>query len=460
MVTSRKAEVRATSKADHSPSAVVEALRQQLGEIGDAPRVYIAFSGGGDSLALLHAAAALADELPPLAAIHVHHGLQAQADAWVEHCREVCAALSVPLQVEYVHVDPTSVGVEAAARNARYRAFEQVLEPGAVLLAAHHLDDQVETFLLRALRGSGSRGLAGIPVQRPLGRARLLRPFLSLSRAELRRYLAAHDLRWVEDPSNFGVDADRNYLRNEILPKLQQRFAGARAGLAVAALQAREDSDLLDALAAMDMERCEQDGCLRVAAIASLNEPRRRNLLRYWIRQADLEPPGRARLARLDDLLDAGEDRLPVLEWSHGSVRRYRGLLYLLPPLPAPPSADTVLRWTATKPLALPLGMLELEAAQSGRGLAWEEGAVLEVRFRRGGERLRLAGAAHSRPLKKLLQERGMPPWERLYLPLLYVNGELAAVPGVGVTAGHTAAMDQVGFDLHWRRVVPSGRIC
>ena len=130
----------------------------------------IAFSGGLDSTVLLHLLAHLAktQSLPALSAIHVHHGLQAAADAWPEHCQSVCDALGVPLQVVRVQVQP-GASLERAARDARYGAFIEATQANEVLLTAQHRDDQAETLLFRLLRGAGVRGLSGMPRQRPLG---------------------------------------------------------------------------------------------------------------------------------------------------------------------------------------------------------------------------------------------------------------------------------------------------
>jgi tRNA(Ile)-lysidine synthase len=175
-----------------------------------SPTWWVAFSGGLDSTVLLHMLVWLAHrhELPVIRAIHVHHGLQAAGDHWPAHCQAVCDGLGIPLQVVRVKVLP-GASMERAAREARYEALSGCLSEGDLLLTGQHRDDQAETVLFRLLRGAGVRGLAAMPVERPLGLGRLLRPLLGVSRAELEAYARRNALRWVEDPSNQDHDYSR-----------------------------------------------------------------------------------------------------------------------------------------------------------------------------------------------------------------------------------------------------------
>ena len=168
-------------------TALDNRLRQALAPWRTASAWCVAFSGGLDSSVLLHLLAELArrEAVPALSAVHVQHGLQPVAAAWPEHCRQFCAALGIPLQVVAVQV-AAQASVEQAARQARYAAFAEHLQPDAVLFSAQHRDDQAETLLFRLLRGAGVRGLAAMPGQRPLGRGTLLRPLLDCSRADWR----------------------------------------------------------------------------------------------------------------------------------------------------------------------------------------------------------------------------------------------------------------------------------
>src|SRR3990167_5323944 len=214
----------------------------------------VALSGGLDSTVLLHLLASLAqrEALPPLSAIHIHHGLQAAADVWPAHCRELCAALCVPLQVEYVQVAP-GASLERAARDARYAAFAARLGAGELLLTAQHRDDQAETLLFRLLRGAGVQGLSAMPLSRALGAGQLVRPLLNCSRDELLAYAREHKLTWIEDPSNADERFSRNYLRRQVVPALLSRWPQAATTIAPSAAHLSEAAQLLDELAQQDM---------------------------------------------------------------------------------------------------------------------------------------------------------------------------------------------------------------
>ncbi|NLO80404.1 MAG: tRNA lysidine(34) synthetase TilS [Xanthomonadaceae bacterium] len=425
-----------------------EALWQRLPQPHPAAGYCVAYSGGRDSHVLLHLVAALRPRLGvPVRALHVHHGLQAPADDWVEHCRRICRELGIPLQVERVQCRAgPGISIEEAAREARYAAYERHLKVGEVLLLAHHQDDQIETLLLRLLRGAGVHGLAAMPPSRPLGRGLLLRPLLDVPLAAIAAYAEAQGLSWVEDPSNRDDAYDRNFLRNRLLPLLAERWPGYARPLQRAAALAREAADLLDALAEQDLRQCAAGDGLDLEALRLLTEPRQRNLLRCWLRRQGLRPPARERLqAGLKTLLEAAPDRSPELAWDGVRLRRYRNRLLLDT---EPEEVPAPFAWDLASPLELPGWRWQVESV-IGAGLrAALRQRRVEVRFRQGGERCRLAGERHSRSLKKLLQERGIPPWERERLPLIYIDGELAAVADLWVCDGFQAAPGEAGLRL------------
>lgn len=394
-----------------------------------APAWKVAFSGGLDSTVLLHLLARLRDShaLPPFSAIHVHHGLQAVADAWVEHCRAQCAALNIPLEVRHVRVAP-GASVERAAREARYAAFAGELGQGEVLLVAQHRDDQAETLLLRLLRGAGVRGLAAMRGSRPLAAGTLLRPLLNIGRAELEGWAGERQLRWVEDPSNADTRLARNFLRREILPRLARHWPAASAVLARAAEQQAEADTLLGELAELDLQAATTPvrpdwlalPSLDLAPLLALSEARQRNALRHWLRGLTLLPE-REHWAGWVDLRDAGADAAPVWRLAGGELQRAGGRLWWLSGdwLRVPPGP--VIDW------ADPLRPLELP----GNGRVWLEGsppgASLRIRYRQGGEVLELPGRGH-RDLKRLLQESGVPAFVRGRLPLLYDGQQFLGV--------------------------------
>lgn len=414
-----------------------EQLRATLQGLPQAPRYLVAFSGGLDSHCLLHALAALRGGLSvDLEAVHVHHGLQAQAEAWTEHCRAVAEGLNVPLTV--LRVDAGAArgeSPEAAARAARYAALRPLLGAGEVLLTAHHQDDQAETLLLQLLRGAGPAGLAAMPPLAPLGVGWLARPLLAVTRAALHAYARRHALRWVDDPMNQDPAFDRNYLRQQVLPRLRLRWPAASATLARAARHQAEALRLLEALGAIDLgaARGEREGTLRIEALRGLDGARQRNLLRLWLRERGLPVPGERRLsAALAGLLVEREDARPSARWPGAELRRYRGLLYGATPQP-PFDASQVIAWDGRSVLEVAGACSAVDPTQLREGLGLEVAALeppLTVRFRRGAERCRPQGRAHSQSLKKLLQEAGVPPWERERVPLLYAGERLVAVVG------------------------------
>ncbi|MBF8222381.1 tRNA lysidine(34) synthetase TilS [Halomonas sp. 328] len=390
--------------------------------------VWVAFSGGLDSSLLLSLAAKACRRHPrPLYALHVHHGLQEAADGFEAHCRRLCSRLGVPLFVERVRVDGESgLGLEGAAREARYGAFAGRVAPGETLWLAQHRDDQAETLLLAALRGSGVRGLAAMPASRDWRGRYLQRPLLGVSRAELRRVAEGLGLAWVEDPSNAETRQDRNYLRHAVLPCLEARWPGAAARLSRTAARAGEADALLGELAAEQLAALGNDPArLPVAGLVALSWPRQRLLLRHACERLGLSPPPAARLETLLAQLASRPDAEVRVAWPGAEARCWRGALYLLAPQ-RPLASDWSLEWSGAVPLPGPRGALAV-ALQRAEG----ETPALVVRPRLGGERLRLAGRGR-RDLKRLLQEWGLPPWRRQWLLVAWAAGEPVAVLEAG----------------------------
>jgi len=379
----------------------------------------VGFSGGLDSSVLLHRLRHdPALRARALAAVHVHHGLHPDADHWQRHCQQVCAEWQVPLQCIQVEVEQNrGDGLEAAAREARYAAFAKALPANGILALAQHQDDQAETVLLRALRGSGVDGLAAMRPWRAFAGGWLWRPLLNLPRARLLVYARAHGLDWMEDPSNAHTHFDRNYLRHEVMPKLAARWPHAAARLAhVATLQA-EAQALLDVETDALLSACLSDSSdtLHVACLHQHPPARRARLLRAWVTRIGLPPlPGHA-LTRIEtDLLGAAPGTHAQFRWRHAAITRWRGLVHagvIEPPLPAGFSHP----WCPHTPLSLPGGgQLRLISPQPvPADLIWI------VHARCGGERIVLPGRGHSHRLKHVLQQRAIAPWIRHRLPLL-----------------------------------------
>ena len=408
-----------------TPSLAAKLL-QNLAPWRNAPAWHIAFSGGLDSTVLLHLLAST-QHLPPLNAIHVHHGLQAAADAWPSHCQSICDRLGVPLRVMRVQVAP-GASLERAAREARYQAFAEVTGAGEVLLTGQHCDDQAETLLFRLLRGAGVRGLAAMPAHRTLAGGHLVRPLLDISRAELEAYAHEHQLTWIEDPSNADPRFARNYLRHQVFPILTERWPQAVSSLARTAVHLSEAQGLLDELAQMDLHTADQPSpfpwlplpSLALAPLRELSEARQRNALRHWLTPRTRLPDS-DHWASWYSLRDAKRDAQPLWRLADGELHRCAERIWWVPAAWSDFS-DASVSWPQPQnPLELPgNGRLEFVGKLP-------EGP-LEIRYRQGGEIVEVPGRGR-RDLKRLLNEGGLPRFMRGRLPLLYQGEQLLAVP-------------------------------
>lgn len=433
-------------------SFTAASLLAQMQRLPVPRRYWIAFSGGVDSHALLHALCECRTQFRvPLAAFHVHHGLQKEADQWVVHCQRICAQLNIELTVLRVNAQASNgASPEAAARQARYAAISQLMQPDDMIVSAHHQNDQAETVLLQLIRGAGVNGLAGMPLCSRFGQGYLVRPMLGFTRAMIETYAQQHQLNWVEDPSNSNTAFDRNYIRQQIMPVLNSRWPMHSATLSRAATHLAEAAELLNVLAAEDWlgVQSNQHQVMSVAALLELAPARQRNVLRYWLKEVcGLPLPDTQHLARIrDEILSARADATPEVSWPGAVVRRYQENLYAMAPLPAF-TTDWTSRWDLAQPLILPDGVQQLRACPAiGAGLRLDMlQHGVEVRFRHGGETVQLPGRGHHHALKKLLQEWGVPPWQRERIPLIYVQGELAQVAGHCICAPFLAAPDTDG---------------
>lgn len=413
---------------------VREALRAFLNQCSGTGRRRIAFSGGRDSSVLLHAAAQLA--VPGLEAMHIDHGLRPDSAEQAAFCQRVAAALGVPLTTRRLASLAThGAGVEAAARAGRYAALREGLGERDLVLTAQHADDQAETFLLAALRGSGPEGLKGMLWLRREGGTWLGRPLLELGADTLATYARDTRLEWFEDPSNRDTRFDRNFLRQEILPRLQARFDVPSALVRAAGWQ-RESLRHQEAYFAGLLDGIGDAGAhtLAIPGLLRLEPHTQRGLLRYWLRQRGIRPPGHRRLGEfLRQLAEGGSGAAPGLAWADGWLRTYRGRVHA----GASGGADP-----GVTPRAWPVEQEELVLADGRRlaradlpALGLERDAPLEVVGREAGEVVHTPKGRRS--LKKLMQQRGVPPWERHGIPLLRrPDGTLVAVLWDAVEGG------------------------
>lgn len=420
--------------------------------------VLLALSGGVDSSALLHAW--LACHGPAgLRVIHVDHGLHADSATWAQHCRDLCDALHLPLQIESLALDPSGSNLEAVAREARYAVLRARLQTGECLLTAHHQDDQAETFLLRALRGAGPGGLAAMRAWRDFGAGQHWRPWLDISRDAIRAYATQHAIAHLADPSNDNLRFERNFLRQQVLPLLRSRWPQASRLFALSAHWCAEADAALnlqdDALLASLSD--ESGSMLRTAALRALPADTRSRVLRRWVLRLGLPPLPLASARAIEhDLLPARHDSEAHCDWSGARVQHWRGQLYALR------LADKLahafdLDWDGEGCLQLPDGShLALcagpfGAANNDSPSTWTQ--TFRVRSRLGGERIQLPGRPHRHKLKHLLQQADLPPWQRARVPLLFApDGELLAAGDLCVSDRLHRLLQSSHRELRWVR--------
>jgi tRNA(Ile)-lysidine synthase len=416
---------------------------QQSPNIGK--RIAVALSGGLDSVVLLDTVCkAVAHSQTEVFVFHVHHGLQKLADEWLVFCERLAKHYQVPFDFRLLHLDQSQGNIEARARAGRYEALANLCEDHDVedLLLAHHQNDQAETVLLQLLRGAGVAGLSGMPELRSISRnskpITIWRPLLNQSRAELEAYAKEHRLQWIEDPSNRNRKYRRNAIRKDIIPKLEKIQPQAVANIARSANLLSDTQVLLDRLAIQDGQDILLQASLKVKPLlskAKTDMPAANNILRYWLKQNHLAMPSQERLdSWWRDLNSVRADA--QLTWVHDEqdIRLWRGELHIVP--------QTVGRWvfkavkTTTKKLGLPAAWIK-KAERDG---------VIEYRARSGSEKIQIKPNSPRKTLKNLFQEADIPPWQR-NASLLFIDGQLVAVAGIGVS--HTHLVD------HGARVWP-----
>lgn len=398
---------------------------------------WIGFSGGLDSTVLLHALAQL--HLPvQLRALHINHQISPNADAWQAQCAAFCAQLAIPFHAEKVRVINTGKGIEDAARAVRYAVFEKNLAPNDVLFTAHHANDQAETVLLRLMRGTGPRGLAAMASRRVLGAGLLVRPLLHFSRAELEAYAYAHQLTWVDDESNEDDNYDRNFLRNQVMPLLQERWPEFKRKWQQTADLCAQQEALMEDIAQTDLQNVRPmvarvGQSIDLALLLRLSPTRQQNLLRYWLRLLNCTAPEQLHWQQIEQQIFNGrEDAQARVSWGNVAFQAYQQRLYALP-------------------VQLPEMKLQFEAIQSSKKPRLKAGLPdMRIAYRMGGERCKPAGRAHSQTLKKLLQEYALEPWLRDKVPLVFSGESLVAVGDLWICAGFVAEEHEAGYELSW----------
>jgi tRNA(Ile)-lysidine synthase len=422
--------------------------------------VAVAYSGGRDSTALLHAAAVqMAGSQVEVVALHVHHGLSPHADSWLRHASEQCArwtaaGLPVRLVARRLRSKPAAgASIEAWARQARYQALRAMaMEEGAdIVLLAHHRRDQAETLLLQALRGAGTAGLSGMPMQARRDGMTWARPWLQLPRPAIEHYVEVHGLTHIEDDSNTDTRFARNRLRLNVWPALTQAFPQVESAFADSATWAQEATACLRELAAMDLAVIASAEGLHIAAWMALSEARRSNALRAWLATQTGRAPDAALVNRLmDELPRARSGTWPL---GRGALKRYRAVLLFQAEVKSDAlqfDRETTLSITRAGTYKLPGwqgNLIATRVKKEGVALAWL--GHVELRARQGAEQFQAGMMRPPRSLKKQFQAAGVAVWHRDG-PLLFSGGQLVFVPGLGLDARVIALPGQTQVTLRW----------
>lgn len=432
---------------------------------GGQRTVAVAFSGGRDSLALLHATARSAATLGlQVVALHVHHGLLPEADAWVRSAQQLCARWrrrGWPVRLRWQrlpHGPAPGDSVEAWARRERYAALRAMaLEEGAsVVLLGQHRRDQAETLLLQALRGGGPRALAAMPRGAEREGIQWLRPWLSQPRSAIDAYIRRYRLRPIEDPSNTDSRWARNRLRNDVWPVLSSAFPDAEQALAAAADRAAEAAAALAELAAMDLANVLRDGALVREPWMQLSVSRRALVLRHWLGpQLPTGVPDTLVQRLLAEWPGASAATWPVDETRH--LHAYRGRLGWLPRSPLlenGPLESATIDLSVEGVHGVPLwgGCFEVQRdpGGAGDGIPAQHLRQAMLRPREGGEQFQRAPRTPPRSLKKQYQLAGIAAPGRQG-PLVWSSaGQLLYVPGLGLDARARAEPGEPRLTLHW----------
>jgi len=416
--------------------------------------IVLALSGGIDSMVLLDGLAQLELDKTHLQVVHVHHGLSAHADAWLDFCQQQCQDYGIRFSAKRVVLSGLDKGVEAAARSARYAALSEFVCENTVLLTAQHQDDQAETLMLALKRGSGVRGLAAMPLTLPFSQGLLLRPLLAVTRSQIEAYAHQRQLTWVEDDSNSDQHFERNFLRLEVLPVLNKRWPSFNANVARSAQLCQQANQLLDDIAQEDLALVVlTSDSLCLTALAKLSTARCNNVLRHWLRGFKLDMPSQAVLAQmLRQMFDAKSDSDPVVHCGEYTLRRYQQAIFIVPPMVDVSAVITHWNMAGALTLSGNLGFLQCSRCVGMPALrAPLVNEQVTVRYKvTGSDKAAPTNRDKRRTVKKLLQEHHIPTWQRQQRPYLFYNEQLVAAIGLWIDKQFIASNEQDAIAVNW----------
>tara|TARA_B110000438_G_scaffold134083_1_gene129774 strand:+ start:1027 stop:2370 length:1344 start_codon:yes stop_codon:yes gene_type:complete len=415
----------------------------------------IAFSGGVDSTVLLHAMKNIIDEKSQIRAIHINHNLVGNSKVWAKTCKSICKKLKIDIEIISLELTHNGYGLEAAARDERYKKLKEKLYENEYLLTAHHEEDQMETVFLRMARGTGLDGLQGINEKYSFGKGTIFRPMLEVSKALILDYAKEHQLKWVEDSSNQDTHFDRNYLRKKVIPQFRERWPSIALSVSRLSQLSAQNKTILNQIAKEDIGSMEHMNVLPLAKLLDKSFERTNNILRYIILANEMTIPSMKTLQNgLKEILDPETDK-SVIAWKGYCIRQYKNNLYFLSNLDLEPNqVDVRIPWEISKTLNLGKNIGTIEATFIyGDGLSIKKCEnKLTISYRQGGELIKPIGHRINKSLKNLFQENHIPPWMRDKIPLIYYQNELVSVADLWFNENYVASQNEEGFVVNWHK--------
>jgi tRNA(Ile)-lysidine synthase len=408
---------------------------------------------------LLHLCASVGSLKTKVTAVYINHGLQKDAEKWALHCSKISEKLNVTFLSLKVNAQPNHrESPEEAARNARYAALKSLVGTNEIILLAQHQEDQFETVLLQLFRGSGLRGLSGMPACIDFGSGLLLRPLLNVPKQEIIQYAETQKLKWIDDPSNGCDDFDRNFLRNQIAPLIKQRWPSVDKTVARSAQHCANANLLITELIndRFDQFYNPKRKSLDLTRLSTLNEIQKASILRHWFAALGLRPPSQALLqAMIDQLIGAEPDSCLSIDNQGHVFKRFQQTLFCLPSSFF--KKETVPKiWPQHEQTIAMVNGFSLIRTPSSSGISQElwQASNVTILYRRGGEKIKLPGRNHHQTLKNLYQQSHIPPWERNIRPLIFLNNQLAAVAGLWIDDWAWAETPDNCIQISWEPTI------
>ena len=431
-----------------------ELITNEIASLG-VTKFTIALSGGVDSMVLLDLLSKAKRSSDVIKAIHINHNLHENSREWVDFAKDACKKYKLPLIIESIKPKQEGFGLEAEAREQRYKKFKEIILDNECLLTAHHLDDQIETMLFRIFRGTGLDGLRSIRKKAKFGKGLLCRPLINIPREAIEQYAILNDIKWIEDPSNNNIYFDRNYLRNNIVPSIKKRWPNAQKTITRLSSLAENNQKLLHELAKEDIGEIEKFNVLDIGILSNKSSLRINNIFRFMILKNKMGIPSLKVLENgIETLINAKSDS-PIITWDGFSIRRYKNTLYFFnPDLKQDEIRPLKMKWFIDETINLGGNRGSIQARFiKGQGIALNKcPKSLEIKYRKGGEQIKPSGHKITKSLKNLFQENNVLPWVRDQIPLFYLDEELISVGDLWFNQDYKAKEQEDGFLISWDR--------